>query len=70
MSNEALNEPLWGPPETSRFLGVPTKTLYQWNHRGIGPPAYKIGRHLRYVPAEVRAWVAEQATYEDPLGDK
>ncbi|WP_232283870.1 helix-turn-helix domain-containing protein [Saccharomonospora cyanea] len=36
---------------------MPVKTLYQWKWRGEGPPVRKIGRHLRYDPAKLRAWV-------------
>jgi predicted DNA-binding transcriptional regulator AlpA len=50
-------EPLWGVQEVSEFLGVPVKTLYQWKWRGVGPPVRKVGKHLRYVPAKVQAWV-------------
>jgi excisionase family DNA binding protein len=51
---------LWTAVDVSRFLGVPVGTLYQWRTRSGGPPAYRVGRHLRYDPAQVRAWVAEQ----------
>ena len=50
-------ERLWSVDDVSEYLGVPTKTLYQWKWRGEGPPVRKIGRHLRYDPAKVRAWV-------------
>lgn len=52
-------EPLWGVEEVSAFLKVPIKTLYQWKWRSYGPPVRKVGRHLRYVPAQVRLWVEE-----------
>lgn len=48
--------PLWDVHDVSRYLGVPVKTLYQWKWRGEGPPAGKVGRHLRYDPDAVRAW--------------
>ncbi|NYI94663.1 excisionase family DNA binding protein [Streptomonospora nanhaiensis] len=51
---------LWSVKETARFLGVPAKTLYEWRYKGDGPPSHRIGRHLRYVPAEVHAWVRTQ----------
>ncbi|GAA3120358.1 hypothetical protein GCM10010466_09100 [Planomonospora alba] len=51
---------LWGVEEVSDFLGVPVSTLYVWRHRRIGPQGRKIGRHLRYRPQDVRAWVEEQ----------
>ncbi|MFI7210558.1 helix-turn-helix domain-containing protein [Micromonospora maritima] len=52
---------LWSITETAAFLRVPVGTLYQWRHRRTGPRASKVGRHLRYNPADVRAWLAEQA---------
>ena len=51
---------LWTVHDTSAFLRVPTGTLYQWRTRHQGPPGYRLGRHLRYDPAEVRRWVSEQ----------
>ncbi|MCW2888361.1 MAG: hypothetical protein QOE54_4126 [Streptosporangiaceae bacterium] len=50
----------WGPEDVSDFLGVPITTLYQWRHRGLGPPAARIGRHLRYLPEDVLAWFRQQ----------
>jgi predicted DNA-binding transcriptional regulator AlpA len=52
----AEREPLWSAEETAHYLGVPIKTLYQWRWRREGPPARKVGRHLRYVPTDVEAW--------------
>jgi excisionase family DNA binding protein len=54
-------EPLWGPEEVSEYLGVPVATLYQWRHRGYGPVSARIGKHLRYDPDDVRAWVKNQS---------
>ncbi|SHN34061.1 helix-turn-helix transcriptional regulator [Cryptosporangium aurantiacum] len=51
---------LWSVTDTSTYLGVPVGTLYQWHHRRIGPPAYKVGRRLKYDPAEVRSWLRQQ----------
>ena len=51
---------LWSIEETSAYLRIPAGTLYQWRHRRMGPPAFKVGRHLRYDPAAVRAWVMGQ----------
>jgi excisionase family DNA binding protein len=45
--------------EVAEFLGIPIATLYQWRHKGIGPGAYRVGRHLRYEPAAVREWLDE-----------
>ena len=51
---------LWTIHDVSAFLGVPVGTLYQWRHREQGPPAMRLGKHLRFDPTQVRAWAAEQ----------
>ncbi|WP_280446318.1 helix-turn-helix transcriptional regulator [Nocardia brasiliensis] len=53
---ELPEDRLWTVEEASYFLNVPVKTLYQWKWLGEGPPVRKVGRHLRYNPARVRAW--------------
>lgn len=51
---------LWTVGETASFLGVPEKTLYQWRHKQTGPPSHRVGRHIRYFPEAVQAWVRDQ----------
>jgi len=48
---------LWTAQETAAFLQVPVATLHRWKYVGTGPPAHRVGKHLRYDPAEVMAWV-------------
>jgi excisionase family DNA binding protein len=43
--------------EVAKFLGVPVNTVYVWQTRGGGPPGYRVGRHTRYRPDEVLAWL-------------
>ncbi|MGC7097100.1 helix-turn-helix transcriptional regulator [Amycolatopsis lurida] len=57
MSNVRNIDRLWTVDDVSTFLGISVKTLYQWKWRGEGPPVAKVGRHLRYNPAKVRAWL-------------
>lgn len=57
---EGYAESLWSVSDVSTYLGVPVATLYQWRHRGEGPAAYRVGRHLRYEPAGVKAWLLKQ----------
>jgi len=45
--------------EVAALLKIPTATLYQWRSRRTGPNSLKVGRHLRYDPAELQAWLAE-----------
>lgn len=49
--------PLWGIEDLSRFLGVPVHTIRGWRTKNYGPPARKIGKHLRYDPMKVREWL-------------
>lgn len=56
-----LGDRLWTVGQVSDYLGVPVATLYVWRHRGTGPKAYRVGRHLRYDPADVRRWLDELA---------
>ena len=49
-------EPLWTVGDVAAFLSVPVHTLYGWRTKGYGPPARRVGKHLRDLPSEVRAW--------------
>jgi predicted site-specific integrase-resolvase len=46
--------------ELADRLKVAQSTLWQWNLRGYGPPAVRIGGKLRYKVKAVEAWEAEQ----------
>lgn len=54
----STEERLWGIADVSAYLGIPVNTLYQWRCQGYGPPGRRIGRHVRYDPADVRRWFA------------
>jgi excisionase family DNA binding protein len=56
---------LWTPQALSDYLGIPVATLYQWRQRSEGPPAVRLGKHLRYRPQAVREWLKSQ---EEPNG--
>jgi predicted DNA-binding transcriptional regulator AlpA len=56
-----LADRLWSVEDVACFLGVPVETLYRWRKIRYGPPAARIGRHLRYDPVAVRAWVQDRA---------
>lgn len=46
--------------EVADKLGVPVATMYAWRHRGYGPPGYRLGKHVRYDPDAVEAWLEGQ----------
>lgn len=53
-------EPRWNTQEAADFLGLRAHTLHNWRWRGYGPPYLKFGGAVRYDPAAVRAWQAQQ----------
>jgi predicted DNA-binding transcriptional regulator AlpA len=61
---------LWGglpdryltPDDIAEIFEVPKETVYQWRKKRIGPAGFRIGKYVRYDPADVRAYVAERKT--------
>lgn len=51
---------LLSPAELADYLSIPLQTLYQWRHRGEGPPGYRIGRHVRYRSSDIQTWLDDQ----------
>ncbi|WP_457029734.1 helix-turn-helix transcriptional regulator [Kitasatospora sp. P5_F3] len=48
--------------ELAEFLGLPTQSIYQMNWKGTGPRSFKVGRHRRYDPADVRQWLEARSS--------
>jgi excisionase family DNA binding protein len=48
---------MYTPETLADYLEVPVKTVYRWNHTGTGPAFSRVGRHVRYSPAAVEAWL-------------
>ncbi|SDN55045.1 helix-turn-helix transcriptional regulator [Allokutzneria albata] len=48
---------LWGPQELADYLKVSIETIYKWRTKRYGPPGVRIGKHVRYQPAEVLEWL-------------
>ncbi|MFC3687093.1 helix-turn-helix transcriptional regulator [Aquipuribacter hungaricus] len=49
--------PLWSTEQLADYLGVAVPTVHALRRRGEAPPAYRVGRVLRFVPAEVDTWL-------------
>ena len=47
--------------DVAQFLRVPVNTIYAWRSRDVGPPAIKVGRHLRWRREDVQRWLDEHA---------
>ena len=53
--------PLISTSELADYLGIPVQSLYRWRQTGYGPPAIRVGKHLRYRSASVEQWIEDQA---------
>ncbi|MCH0566065.1 AlpA family transcriptional regulator [Streptomyces sp. MUM 2J] len=49
------------PDDLVEMFDLPSvETVYQWRRRRTGPRGFRVGRHLRFDPDDVRAWVESQ----------
>lgn len=46
--------------EVCELLKVQPQTLYSWRLRNVGPPAIKVGRHLRFREEDVERWLDQR----------
>ena len=46
--------------EVADLLYVPLETVHKWRSAGMGPPAYRVGKRLRYCKSEVLRWSMDQ----------
>ncbi len=54
------------PEDLVELFSLESKeTVYAWRRKRIGPPGFRVGKHLRFDPAAVRAWVTQQGALED-----
>jgi len=61
----AEGDKLWTVATLSQYLSIPVPTLYKWRQQEVGPPAVRLGKHLRYRPQAVQDWLRSQ---EEPDG--
>ncbi|MGZ0200326.1 helix-turn-helix transcriptional regulator [Streptomyces sp. RM1] len=49
------------PEDLVEMFELPSvETVYQWRRKRTGPRGFRVGRHLRFDPEDVRAWVDAQ----------
>jgi excisionase family DNA binding protein len=53
-------EKLLSIEEVADLLGVPKRSMYRWRTTGEGPKGVRVGRHLRYRPESVSAWLEQR----------
>lgn len=59
--------PLWSTEQLAEYLGIGVQTVHALRRRGEAPRAYRVGRVLRFEPAEVVEWLHELR--DDPRPD-
>ena len=64
------NEKLFTPAEVAEDLGIPISTLYRWRYERKGPPAFRVGRHLRYRESDLEAWLLTCRSPEHGIGEQ
>ena len=47
--------------EVAELLGLSVATLHAWRHRGKGPRFLRLGRSVRYLPADLADFVRASA---------
>ncbi|NEC92492.1 helix-turn-helix domain-containing protein [Streptomyces sp. SID12501] len=49
------------PEDLAVMFKLPSvETVYAWRRKRMGPPGIRIGKHVRFDPAAVRAWIHER----------
>ncbi|MEU0844300.1 helix-turn-helix domain-containing protein [Streptomyces sp. NPDC005962] len=48
------------PDDIAEMFEVPKETVYAWRKKRMGPPGFRVGKHIRYDPAAVHRWAAER----------
>lgn len=43
--------------EAAEYLGVSVPTMARWASKAVGPSFYKVGRHTKYRPQDLDAFI-------------
>ncbi|MCH7900282.1 MAG: helix-turn-helix domain-containing protein [Acidobacteria bacterium] len=59
----ATLKPLLDIEEVARIVGLPVATIYKQRQRrvGVGALGFRTGKHLRWDPNAIQAWIDEQS---------
>jgi excisionase family DNA binding protein len=49
------------------FLDLSRDTVYKQRYEGTGPPAYRVGKHLRWKKSEVDDWLQSKRDDFGPI---
>lgn len=70
MTSNAQAIELLRPDDVAVLLDTNTATLAAWRSKGCGPNYLKIGKHVRYFPHDVKAYLEEARVITDKLERK
>ena len=62
-------KPLLDTSTLSAMTGIPERTFDQYAYQGKLPAFIKLGRHRRYRPEDVEAWLAANRHGGNPGGE-
>ena len=70
MRDDETMDRLLTPAEVAEYLRVPVSTLHGWrqNKWNVGPPAIKVGKHLRYPLSGFNEWL--DMAYKEKVGSR
>jgi excisionase family DNA binding protein len=52
--------------DVAEVLAVPIGTVNDWRHKGTGPKAIRVGKHVRYRQTDLEAWLDQKAEQGSP----
>lgn len=55
-----MTDSLMTPAQLAVHLQIPQTTIHQWRHKKVGPPWFRVGRHVRYRWSDVQEWLDGQ----------
>ncbi|MBL1117121.1 helix-turn-helix domain-containing protein [Streptomyces sp. 110] len=53
------------PDDIAEMFEVSKETVYAWRKKRIGPPGFRVGKHVRYDPAAVKRWQDTRTAAEE-----
>lgn len=61
--NVTALRPLWSTTDVAACLAFSARTVRRWRANGTGPGWFRVGRLVRYDPAEVYRWLHEECEW-------
>ena len=56
----SAHDRLMNEKELATYLNVSVAAIRRWRYQSSGPSAVRLGTSIRYLPADVQAWIANR----------